>query len=188
MDKALKKIVVIEGPSGVGKDTIMRELIRRYPNRYKKIVAYSTRQPREGEINGVEYFFLDTDTFLEKVKSGDIFEHTMRHGTYRGIGKHAVNEIINAGYIALKDTDMLGVKALRRVYHDAVLTIFITADKHAVEKRLMERGHSGAELAGRLADYDDCMAQATHFDYVFENNGTLDEIIEKIEKVLEKHT
>jgi guanylate kinase len=179
-------IIVIEGPSGVGKDTIMREMIRRRPDRYKKIVSYSTRTPRDGEINGVEYIFVDKETFLKKVKTGEIFEHTMRHGTYRGIGKDAVNDIIDKGYIALKDTDMLGVRALQRAYPGKVLTVFITARKDLVEKRMRERGCTPEDLVARLADYDECIVQASNFDYVFENNGPIDQVIEKIEKALKE--
>ena len=90
-----KSIVIIEGPSGVGKDTIINELIKRYPEKFGKPINATTRAMRENESQNNPYLFLSEEEFFKKRASGDIFEHTMRHGTYRGMQKSSFDNIIN---------------------------------------------------------------------------------------------
>ena len=110
-----KNIIIIEGPSGVGKDTIINELITRYPNRFDRPINATTRAMRDNETQGNPYLFLTEEEFLKLRKSGEIFEHTIRHGTYRGMRKSSFDEILNNGKIALRDCDKYGFKALKEL-------------------------------------------------------------------------
>ena len=76
-----KSIIIIEGPSGVGKDTIINALIAKYPNKFARPINATTRPMRENESQGNPYLFLNEDEFLKLRASGEIFEHTIRHGT-----------------------------------------------------------------------------------------------------------
>ena len=176
---------MIEGPSGVGKDTIIKELMKRFPMKFKKIPSYTTRPPRVGEVDGFTYNFIDEKTFFEKLESGDIFEHTIRHGAYRGISKTLVDEIVKGGFVALKDADEIGLHALQKAFPGRVLSIFITADKNVIRKHLVQRGCD--EIEERLADYENCLKEAGQYDYTLENNGTLDAIVSKVLGILEKN-
>jgi len=180
-----KQIIVIEGPSGVGKDAIMAELIRRDPNRYKKIPSYCTRARRPNEIDGQSYIFTDEKTFKEKIKNGDIFEHITIYGTYRGMSKQIIDSIINSGKIGLKEPDIVGQRALKKAYPNQVLTIFLTADKEVVIKRLLERNASD-NIEQRLIHYDVKHKTIAEYDYVVTNNGTLDEAVQKVHDILER--
>ena len=181
-----KNIIVIEGPSGVGKDTVYNKLTEEYPNTYSKVASYTTRDMRPGEIEGITYFFVDKKTFMQKVQSGDIFEYTTRHGAYRGISKTPLEKIIKKNLIAVKDADVIGLRALRGAYPNKVLGIFITADKEVIKTRLIKRGGCDQDIERRLNDYDNSHAYINEYDYVIINNGPVEEAVEKIRKILEE--
>ena len=182
MEKANQRIIVIEGPSGVGKDTIIRTLTEKYPDRFAKLVSVATREMRPNESQGNPYHFVNNEEFDQMIASGDIFEHTVRHGEKRGMSEKYIKAILAENKIPLKDCDMVGVNALRSRFSD-VKTIFITADKKAVEERLHKRGDTLEDIEKRLADYDEYMKNAEHYDHVLENvdlQKTIDKILEII--------
>jgi guanylate kinase len=174
----MKKIIAFDGPRGVGKDAIIRELLTRFPDRFKKIVTNSTRQPRAGEIHGVHHYFIDNKTFLEKVDSGEIFEHTQFWETYRGMSRSVVDSVIASGKIGVLTCDVVGVRALRRAYPDQVLVVFITADKGKIRARLL-REH-GTDIEERMLDYEKRHEFQNESDVIIENNGTLDAAVERV--------
>jgi len=177
-----QRIIVIEGPSGVGKDTIIKTLTEKYPDRFAKLVSVATRAMRPNESQGNPYYFVNNDEFDKMLASGDIFEHTVRHGEKRGMSEKYIKAILAENKIPLKDCDIIGVNALKSRFGD-VKTIFITADKKTVEERLHKRGDKLEDIKKRLADYDLYMKNAEHYDYVLENvdlQKTIDKILEII--------
>ena len=185
MAKAQKKIIIFEGPSGVGKDVTMNALCSLAPEKFKKIPSYTSRPIRPGETDGITYFFIDEKIFLEKTKSGEIFEHTTRHGTYRGMGKSLILDIINNGRIALKDLDIVGMRAIKNFFPNQVLCIFITANKDVIRQRLEKRGCQDIER--RLADYDNVHKNINEYDHVVVDEGPLHESVEKILNILKEY-
>ncbi|MBE5735876.1 MAG: hypothetical protein E7356_00755 [Clostridiales bacterium] len=180
-----KDIIIIEGPSGVGKDTIIDEIIRRYPNIFERPINATTREMRENESQGHPYLFMTEEEFMNLRKSGEIFEHTIRHGTYRGMRKSNFEEIHNKDMIAIRDCDKFGLSALKEEFGDRVLGIFLTVDKEVIENRLRGRNEPEESLRNRLLDYDICVKDAYFFDYVIENveiNSTIDQILYIINK------
>lgn len=176
------RIVVIEGPSGAGKDTIIKTLMQRYPERFGKLVSVATRAMRPYESEGNPYHFVSNDEFDRMVASGDIFEHTIRHGEKRGMSERYILELFNANKIPLKDCDIVGVRALKSRFEN-VTTIFITADKKEIEKRLIGRGDKPEDIERRLKDYDQCILDAKYYDYVI-NNVDLEKTIDKIMQII----
>ena len=175
-----KDIIIIEGPSGVGKDTIIDEIIRRYPNKFARPINATTRKMRENESQGHPYLFLSEEEFLALRQKGEIFEHTIRHGSYRGMRKSSFDEIHGKGMIAIRDCDKFGLNALKTLFGDRVLGIFLTCDKKIIEQRLIGRNEPKESMEIRLRDYDDCMKDAFYFDYTIENieiNSTIDQIM-----------
>ena len=176
------KIVVIEGPSGVGKDTVIKTLIQRYPDRFAKLISVATRDMRPGESQGHPYHFVDDFTFDQMLRCGDIFEHTVRHGKRRGMSAQYIEQVFEAGKIPLKDCDIVGVRALKSRFPQ-VITIFLTIDKAEIERRMHQRGDQPADIEQRLRDYDRCVLDAPLYDHVVENQDlekTIDKIIEII--------
>lgn len=176
------RIVVIEGPSGAGKDTIIKTLMQRYPERFGKLVSVATRAMRPYESEGNPYHFVSNDEFDRMVASGDIFEHTVRHGEKRGMSERYILELFNANKIPLKDCDIVGVRALKSRFEN-VTTIFITADKKEIEKRLIGRGDKPEDIERRLHDYDQCILDAKYYDYVI-NNVDLEKTIDQIMQII----
>lgn len=188
MNKKIKKeIIVIEGPSGVGKDSVISMLIKKYPETYEKIISITTRPKRKGESEGAPYYFVNRDQFEEMLHKKEIFEFTLRHGTYRGMSKSHIDNILNSNKIAIKDADLVGVRALKKLYPGKVLTFFLTSPKSVIEQRLLNRGDNKKDIIARLADYDNYVKNKSHFDYVLENNTTLDEITDKIHNIIIQH-
>jgi len=183
-----KLIVVIEGPSGVGKDSIIQGLINKY-GIYKKMPSVTTREMRPTESQGNPYFFVSVEQFKKKIKNGDVFEHTMRHGTYRGMSHALIKEIFDAGLIPLKDADIVGIKALKRSYQGKVLTIFVKTTREQVKARLLNRGDGAQDIDVRLKDFDFMMQFESEFDFSVENiylNETIDKVHEIIQNYLKE--
>lgn len=178
-----KSIVIIEGPSGVGKDTIINELVKRYPKLFGKPINATTRSMRENESQNNPYLFLSEQEFLKMRKNGEIFEHTIRHGTYRGMRKSSFDEIINSGRIAIRDCDINGLNAIKKLYGNRVISIFLTAPKEEIKKRFLSRNEPSESMTTRLKDYDEYIKFAKDFDYVIENinmEDTINEILKII--------
>jgi guanylate kinase len=181
--KQKKDIIIIDGPRGIGKDTIVRHLLKRRFD-IKKIVTNATREPREGEIDGVDYFFITEKEFLEKVKSGDIFEYsTSIYGSYRGMSKAVIDSILKSGKIAIVTPDIVGVRALKKIYPNRTVSIFITAPKELIQKRL-ETGNA-PDIQARLNDYEGRHKHIDEYDFIVTNDGTSNEAVEKVIKILE---
>jgi len=178
-----KSIVIIEGPSAVGKDTIINELIARYPDKFGKPINATTRPMRENESQNNPYLFLSDEEFIKLRKSGEIFEHTIRHGTYRGMRKSSFNAIIDSGRIAVRDCDILGLHAIKQEYGDIVTSIFLTAPKEEIRKRMLSRNEKPEDMEMRLKDYDVYVENAKYFDFVIENMD-MEETISKILDIL----
>ena len=178
-----KCILIIEGPSGVGKDTIVNEIIKRYPDKFGKPVNATTREMRPNESQGNPYLFLTEEEFLKKRQEGDIFEQTIRHGTYRGMQRSSFNEILNSNRIAIRDCDRFGLEALKKEFGNIVTSIFLTAPKEVIRNRLIERGEEKESMEKRLKDYDEYLKNSVYFDYEIENMN-IDETIEKILNII----
>lgn len=183
----LSKIVVIEGPSGAGKDSILQGLISKYPDIYNKPANITTREMRPGETQGNPYRFVNEKKFKKMLESGEVFEFTVRHGTYRGMSKKLIQAVIDDGKTPLINCDMIGVEALRGLGTFDLLTIFITAQKQDIEKRMIERGDSLDDRNKRLDDYDRHMQFEKNFDISVENKtGKLDNTIETVHRRIQK--
>lgn len=182
-------IVIIDGPSGVGKDTIINELIRRYPKRFGKPINATTRGMRENESQGNPYLFISEEEFLRLRKTGDIFEQTIRHGTYRGMRKSSFDSILNENKIPLRDCDRFGLDAIKKIYGDIVISIFLTVPKEEIKNRLISRNEPIDSMNIRLKDYDTFIENAKYYDYEIENldkEKTINKILEIIDNETKK--
>ena len=181
-----KYIVIIEGPSGAGKDSVIRGLCSKYPGHYKKPPNVTTREMRQGEKQGDPYYFVTNDQFLKMRSQGEVFEDTMRHGTYRGMSQTLINKVIAGGRIPVVNCDLLGVAALKKLGAYKLITIFITATKAEIEARLKDRGDSHYDRVKRLNDFENHMMFEKHFDYSVHNKD-LDTTIEIVHKIVQKN-
>jgi len=164
------KIVVLGAPSGVGKNSVMDGLLDTYPDVFLQFPSIASRPMRPGESQGKPYFFVTGNEFLEKVRSGDVFEYTDIHGDFRGMSASIIDEFGKTGKLLIKDCDYIGVLALKEKYGaDNVTAIFLTAPRDVAELRIRKRGETEEYTQMRLANYDREMATAHHFDHVVES-------------------
>lgn len=143
MDASAIKPVILIGPSGVGKSTIVHALFDKYPGVFAFSVSHTTRKPRVGEVDGKDYHFITIEEMEKRIAAGEFVEHAKVHGNYYGTSRQGVKDVIANGQICVLDIDVQGARQLRmdKDKHFECTTFFI--DPPSVEelsKRLHGRG------------------------------------------------
>jgi len=178
------RIVLFGSPSGGGKNAIIAELIKKYPDIYTQFPSMASRPMREGESQGNPYFFVTNEEFEKQIKSGEVFEYTTLHKDYRGMSSAIIDKYLESGKILLNDTDYIGVLAIRKKYPKISKSFFLTVPKQELERRIRNRGSMPEELIQhRLANFDKEMKTAKHFDHKVEN-CVLDECVQEIHQLI----
>jgi guanylate kinase len=138
------RLIVLTGPSGVGKDTVIRELFALDPA-LEYCVSYTTRPPRPGEIEGVSYFFVDEPTFRAMIDRGEFFEWSTVYGELKGRTFETVNRSIASGKDTVIKIDVQGAEKVRaRTGGDGIYFFLLPPSLDALEERLIERGTEDA--------------------------------------------
>ena len=133
-------LIVISGFSGSGKGTIMKELIRRYTEKYALSISATTRQPREGEQDGREYFFKTKEEFEDMISRGRFLEHAQYVNNYYGTPRDYVEEQIKANRNVILEIESVGALNVKKIFPEAVLVFITPPDADELEKRLRGRG------------------------------------------------
>ena len=183
-------LIVISAPSGGGKTTICEQLLQHQPNTVRAITC-TTRDPREGEKDGVDYYFLDAETFLKRVQAGNFLEHARVYGNSYGTLKSEVLGKMRQGKDVLLSVDVQGAATIREHAEEypelkrALITVFLAPPSLAVlEKRLQKRGKdSGAEIKKRLGEARQEIAQWKHFDYMMVSSS-ISEDTKKMQSII----
>jgi guanylate kinase len=169
---------VISGPSGVGKGTVVRQLLRSRPDLMFS-VSVTTRAPRPGEVDGVHYRFVSEREFDDMVDSGALLEWAEIFGHRSGTPAAAVEMARAAGRDVLLEVDVQGARSVRESVPDAVLVFLRPPSEEELARRLRARGtESGPALERRLAEARREMAEAPRFDHVVVNDRVEDAVAE----------
>lgn len=162
-------LVVISGPSGVGKDTVVQAMMaRRVPFHF--VVTATTRPPRPEEQQGVDYFFVSHDQFAEMIEQGELLEYAIVYNDYKGIPKGQVRAALDSGQDVIMRIDVQGAATIRALCPEAVLIFLTTQDEQELEKRLTARRSETREgLKLRIATARQELKRLDEFDYVVVN-------------------
>lgn len=148
MNNTLNKgaILVISGPSGCGKSSLLKQFYENFSNYYFSI-STTTRLPREGEKNGVDYFFTTEEEFEKDIKNGHFLEYAKVHGNYYGTSLKPIVEALEYGKLVIFDIDVQGHDLVRAKLKSITTSVFITTPSlFELEKRLYKRGTDKAEI------------------------------------------
>lgn len=178
-------LVVISGPSGVGKDSVlmrMREL--GFPFHF--VVTANSRPQRPGEIDGVDYHFVTTERFREMIENDELLEWAEVYGQYKGIPKFEIRQAMASGRDVILRINVDGAATIKRLAPEAVFIFLAPASLDELRHRLLlRRTESPAEVERRLAMVADELAQLPNFDYVVINHADrLDEAVGQIRAII----
>lgn len=181
-------LFVFSAPSGTGKTSIYKEILQNNPE-IDFSVSATTREKREGEIDGKDYFFLEKSDFIKKVEYGEFVEYEkIFDDNFYGTLKSYIDDKIKNGKDVLFDLDVKGALSIKRIYKDKALLIFIKPpNKEVIKERLLKRGTESKEIIEkRLERFDFEMEKMNEFNYVILNDD-LQKAIYEVQKIINKY-
>ena len=179
-------LIVISGPAGVGKDSVVQRLKKRgCPFHF--VVTATDRDPRPGETHSVDYFFLSTEEFERMIEQDELLEHAVVYDQYKGIPKQQVREAMASGKDVVMRVDVQGAATVRRIVPEAVLIFLSPSSEKELRRRLRGRGSdSPAQIKKRLETVRQEMEQLPEFDYVVINSdGELDKAVDDVIAIIQ---
>lgn len=183
-------VVVISGLSGVGKDVVLKGM-REKGYLFHRVVTVTTRSPRRGEIDGVDYKFVSEDEYQTMLERGELLEHAQVYGKLYGVPEREIREPLSRGQDAVLRIDVQGAETLKAKLPQAVLVFLIAPSMEELRRRLVGRGKdSPEEMERRINTAREELRRIANFDYVVINrDGRLDEAVRQVMAIVsaEKH-
>lgn len=179
-------LIVISGPSGVGKDSVIKRMKERdLPFHF--VVTATTRPRREGEEHGVDYFFISTEEFNEMIDQGELLEYAIVYDDHKGIPAEQVRQALASGKDVIMRLDVQGAATMRKISPEAILIFLTTQDEQELIERLVERKTETREsMQIRIETARQELTQIEEFDYVVLNRDChLDEAVDSILSIIQ---
>ncbi|HAC63950.1 MAG TPA: guanylate kinase [Cyanothece sp. UBA12306] len=181
------KLIVLTGPSGVGKGTLVRSLLARHNNLYLSISA-TTRSPRLGEIEGQDYYFVSRPQFEDMIAQSAFLEWANYAGNYYGTPRDKVEEKIKQGIIVLLEIEIVGARAIKQTFPDALRIFILPPSLEELEHRLRGRGTDSEEaMTRRLERAKEELTASKEFDHTIINDD-LETALKKLEQYIIYHS
>ena len=179
-------LIIVSGSAGVGKNTIITHILEKYPN-IKLMQTCTTREPRSTDKDMHNpYIYVSKEDFENKIKNGELFEYEEIHQNFYGVLNSSIDEIVKKDYHYIKDIGVLGQTKLTQALKGkaTVLSIFLTAPKDELIKRLKNRGDHDIDL--RISRMEFELSYAKNYDVVIENIN-LDKTLKKVDSLIKKY-
>jgi len=179
-------LIVISGPSGAGKDTVVQRMQERgLPFHF--VVTATTRPKRANETHGKDYWFVSDEEFAHMIEQNELIEYAIVYGDYKGIPKAQVREALASGKDVVMRLDVQGAETVRKLAHDALLIFITTENEEELVHRLRERKTETSDsLAIRIATARKELQRLEAFDYVIVNHDfKLDETVDAIRAIIQ---
>ena len=182
--KNQKKLIILTGPSGVGKGTVVKKILGKDKNIWLSISA-TTREPREGEKEGENYYYLSEENFKEMIKQNLFLEWAQFAGNYYGTPLSSVNEKIKKGFTVLLEIEVEGAKQIKEKFPNCLSIFLLPPDKIELERRIRNRGTESEEaIQKRLSRASYEISTSNQFDFELINHN-IDETTNKIIKLIQ---
>ncbi|MGB9793853.1 guanylate kinase [Caldisericum exile] len=176
-------IIVISGPSGVGKNAVTKELVK-LDTRFEIAVTCTTRHPRENEINGIDYYFVDEETFKKMIYEGKLAEYSIVHGNLYGIPQMYIDLGLSNKKDVIFQIDVQGAKKIKNKYEEALLIFLMPPSIEVLLERLNKRGTENlSEIEKRTKRAKEEMEERYLYDYVVVND-VLDSTVKEIYEII----
>ena len=179
-------LIVVSGFSGAGKGTIIKELLRRYPEKYSLSISATTRKPRFGEVCGCEYFFKEMEEFEKMIAENQLIEYARYVGNYYGTPRDFVEEQLELGQDVILEIEVQGAKQVRELIPDALSIFIVPPSLEELERRLRGRGTDSEEkLLSRLERAKQELEEKNHYSHIVVNDE-VDRAAKEILSILER--
>ncbi len=179
-------LVVISGPSGVGKDSLVERMIARGAQ-FHFVITATSRPPRPGEVHGTDYFFVSPESFEQMIEQDALLEYAIVYGQYKGIPKQQVREALASGQDVVMRLDVQGAATIKRLIPEAILVFLSASSEEELVDRLRKRKtETAAQLEQRIQTARNEMEQIGAFDYVVVNRECeLDDAVDKVLQIIQ---
>lgn len=175
-------LIILSGPSGVGKGTVCKELMKKYD--YKVSISATTRTPREGEVDGVNYYFLDKDVFKFKIKNNEFLEYAEVYGNYYGTLKSQVEEELDKGNNIILEIDIQGSMQVQKVFKNAVYIFLLPPSINELKSRILKRGsETESSFNLRFSAVSEELKCMDSYDYAVINDD-VDNAVERVNGII----
>jgi len=176
-------LIVISGPSGAGKGTICKSLLQQHPEIHYSISA-TTRQPREGEVNGVNYWFLSKEQFRSMIDRDELLEWAEVYGNYYGTPRAYVNEVLGKGQDVVLEIDIQGAMKVKSKFPEGTFIFIVPPSLVELSERLWQRGTDSPDvIRKRLQCVREELSMATNYHYLVVNDR-LPDAVGKVEAII----
>jgi guanylate kinase len=177
------RLIVLTGPSGVGKGTLLNALLARHPELYLSISA-TTRSPREGEVDGTHYYFYPRDRFDAMIQAGALLEWAEFAGNYYGTPIAPVQAQIEQGKAIILEIELAGARQVAKIFPNALRIFILPPDLMTLENRIRERGTDSADaILRRLEQARVEIAAQDEFDYQIVNDD-FQEALDQLDRLV----
>lgn len=178
---SIGRLVILSGPSGVGKDTVIDAWMAKDPH-VERVIAYTTREPRRGEVNGVDYWFVSRPEFLRMVGAGEFLEHKEVVGNFYATPVRHAERILMEDRIAVLKIDVQGALEVMKKRPNCITVFLLPPTKEALRERLLNRGTDSPEvITKRILAAVLELAEATKYQHQIVNRNVADVVAQLME-------